>query len=368
MRMSWRSVIGIAISVALLYWTLKDVDPRELWAVLRHSHVGWWVLAVATATSIFPLRAIRWRLILDPVAPGIPLGMLWRSIAIGMMVNNIVPARAGEFARAYALTRETPKVGFAASFASLAVDRVFDAVVLLLLLIVGMFELPAAHDTMVAGQPLSNWVGWGTVIMVALVAALYLVVVFPGRIIGMYEAFSRRVAPRFEARGRDALLTFAAGLSVLRSPRRFALVFFWTVAHWLANALAFWFGFKAIGLSVSLLGAFVVQGLLAIGVAAPSSPGFFGVFEAIARVSLALYGVPEDQAVAWGFGYHILTFIPITLIGLVYFARLDLRFGDIASGTGAADDRAADGSSDATASGGDEAPLAPGPQRPQRPR
>jgi uncharacterized protein (TIRG00374 family) len=329
MRMSWRSAIGIAISVALLYWTLKDVDPGELWNVLRHSSIGWWALAVLAATSIFPLRAIRWRLILDPVAPGLSIGMLWRSITIGMMVTNLVPARAGELARAYALTRETSKVGFAASFASLAVDRVFDAAVLLLLLIIGMFELPAARTTVIAGQPLSNWVGWGTVAMVVMLGVLYLIVVFPSRLISLYEAFSRRVAPRFEARGRDALLAFAGGLSVLRSPRRFAAVMAWTIAHWVMNAVAFWLGFKAVGIGVSLLGAFVVQGLLAIVVAAPSSPGFFGVFEAMARVSLAMYGIPEDQAVAWGFGYHILTFIPITLIGLYYFAKLDLRFGDL---------------------------------------
>jgi uncharacterized protein (TIRG00374 family) len=331
MRVSWRSAIGIAISVALLWWTLRGVHLADLWEVLRHSNVGWWALAVVAATSIFPLRAIRWRLILDPVADGIPLGMHWRSIAIGMMVNNLVPARAGEFARAYALTRETPRVGFAASFASLAVDRVFDAVVLLLLLIVGMFELPAAQNTVVAGQPLSNWVGWGTVVMVAMIAALYTVVVFPGRIIALYEAFSRRVAPRFEERGRDALMAFAGGLSVLRSPRRFGAVMLWTILHWVMNALAFWCGFKAIGLGVSLFGAFVVQGLMAIGVAVPSSPGFFGVFEAIARAILPMYGVTEDQAVAWGFAYHILTFIPITLIGLYYFARLDLRFGELRS-------------------------------------
>src|SRR5687768_5310468 len=94
MRKSWRSAIGIAISVALLYWTLHDVEFSMLWDVLRQSRVGLWVLTVITATSIFPLRAIRWRLILDPVAPGIPIGMLWRSIAIGMMVNNVYPARA----------------------------------------------------------------------------------------------------------------------------------------------------------------------------------------------------------------------------------------------------------------------------------
>ena len=329
MRMSWRSAIGIAISVAFLYWTLKDVNPAELWEVLRHSHLGWWVLAVLGATAIFPLRAVRWRLILDPVAPGLPYGMLWRAIAIGMMVNNVYPARAGEPARAFALTRETPKVGFAAAFASLAVDRVFDALVLLALLFFGAMELPAAQETLVAGRPMSNWIGLGTVVMALMVGVLYLIVVFPARLIGMFETFSRRVAPRFEARGRDALLAFAAGLGVLRNPAKFGAVLFWTLLHWVVNAGAMWCGFRAVGIETSLTSAFVVQGLLAIGVAAPSSPGFFGIFEYIAKISLVLYGVAENDAVAWGFGYHILTFIPITLIGLYYFGRLDLRFGDL---------------------------------------
>ena len=87
---------------------------------------------------MFPLRARRWRTILDPVAPKLPLGPLWRSMAIGMMVNNVVPLRAGEFARAFALTREVPAVSFSTALASLVVDRVFDAIVVLLLLAVGV--------------------------------------------------------------------------------------------------------------------------------------------------------------------------------------------------------------------------------------
>lgn len=329
MRMSWRSAIGIAISVALLYWTLRGVDAGELWEVLRHSNPGWWALAIITATSTFPLRAIRWRLILDPIAPKLPLGMLWRCVTIGMMVNNVYPARAGEPARAYALTRETPKVGFAAAFASLAVDRVFDALILLVLLFIGMMDLPAAEATVIGGQPMSNWIGLGTAGMAALIGVLYLIVVFPARLIGIFEAFSRRVAPRFEARGRDALLAFAAGLGVLRNPRHFAAVVAWTLVHWVVNAAAIWFGFQAVGIDAPPLAALVIQGLLAVGVAAPSSPGFFGVFEYVAKISLALYGVSENDAVAWGLGYHILTFIPVTIIGLFYFSRLDLRFGDL---------------------------------------
>ena len=80
--------------------------------------------------------------------------------------------------------------------------------------------------------------------------------------------------------------------------------------------------------------ALFVQGIIAIGVALPSAPGFFGVFEVAARAGLGVYGVPPDLAVAWAIGYHILSFIPITVIGAVYFARLGLRMGEL---RGAAD-------------------------------
>jgi len=49
-----------------------------------------------------------------------------------------VPARVGEFARGYALTKEEPKVPFSAALASLAVDRLFDAFVVLMLTVIAM--------------------------------------------------------------------------------------------------------------------------------------------------------------------------------------------------------------------------------------
>ena len=61
----------------------------------------------------------------------------------------------------------------------------------------------------------------------------------------------------------------------------------------------------------------------------PSTPGFFGIFEGAATVGLAVYGVPHKLAVSWAIGYHILTFIPITAIGAVYFARLGLGLKDM---------------------------------------
>ena len=100
MKLNWKSALGIALSVVLLVWTLRGESPSEIWSVLARSNLPLLILSALVATAIFPLRAIRWRIILDPAAPKLPVWALWRAIAIGMMVNNIYPARLGEIARA----------------------------------------------------------------------------------------------------------------------------------------------------------------------------------------------------------------------------------------------------------------------------
>jgi uncharacterized protein (TIRG00374 family) len=256
--------------------------------------------------------------------------MLWRATTIGAMVNNVVPARAGEFARAYALTRETPRVGFAGSLASLAVDRLFDAIVILSLMLLAMLDPAFGRDAsptaraLATSGALTGAVGLGVVFV-----GLYALVFFPARLIGLFELFARRVAPRIEERGRAILQSFAEGLGVLRHPARFAAVLWWTVLHWALQAFSFWLGFEAVGLEVPFTAALLVQGLIAIGVALPAAPGFFGQFELAAKAGLALYAVGGDLAVSWAIGYHLLTFVPVTLIGAFYFARLGLRLGDV---------------------------------------
>ena len=328
MRLNWKSALGIVLSAALLVWTLRGESPAEMWSVISQSNLALLVLSALVATTIFPLRAIRWRIILGPVAPNVPLGPLWRSIAIGMMVNNVYPARLGEIARAYALTKEIDRVSLTASVASLAVDRVFDAVTLMLLLVTAMLAPDFPSDVAVAGQPIKRGAFLFATAALALFVGLYVIVAFPEWLARLYAAVVGRIAPRFVERGSAIIHAFSEGLGVLRSPRRFLAAFVWAVAHWLVNAVAFWIGFQAVGIDVPFSAANFLQGIIAIGVALPSSPGFFGFFEAAAVVGLGVYGVTRSQAVSWAIGYHILSFTPITLIGLFYFARLGLHFSD----------------------------------------
>ena len=329
MKMGWRGALGLILSAALLAYTLRDVDFAHVSQVLRHSNGGLFVLATATATALFPIRAWRWRYILEPVAPGLPFGVLFRATAIGMMVNNTLPARAGEFARAFALSRAAPQVGFGAAVASLVIDRIYDAVVIVLLLVAAMLAPDFPGTTTLAGQPVSRVIGGVTVAAVLLLVALGAMAAYPARALALFDKLIRPLSPALANRGASLLSSFANGLGALRSPRLASIIFLWTVVHWLVGCLSFYIAFRAVGIGAPFTAAMFLQSLIALGVAAPSSPGFFGVFEFFARQGLALYGISQNDAVSWALGYHILGFIPITLLGAWYFTKLGMHLKDL---------------------------------------
>jgi glycosyltransferase 2 family protein len=330
LRPGWRAALGVVLSAALIYWTLHGISPTEVAQRLSQSDPLLFAGATFCATAIFALRARRWQTILEPIASGIPFGPLWRATAVGMMVNNVVPARAGEIARAYALTKEAP-VPFAAALASLVIDRLFDAIVLLLLAAMALLDPALSSADTIAGRPLGSFATGAGAFVLLLLLGLYALVYFPTQLLRLFELFARRVSPSVEERGRRVLETFMRGLSVLRSPGRFAAVFGWTLAHWILNAISFWLAFKAVGITAPFSAALFLQAFIALGTAVPALPGFFGVFEYMSVQGLAVYGVSQQQAATWAIGFHLFSFIPITLIGAYYFARLGVRLRDLQS-------------------------------------
>lgn len=329
MRFGWRGVLGIALSAVLLWYTLRGEDLHEIWRVLSSSNPLYWIGCVVAATAIFPLRARRWQALLAPLGERIPVAPLWQATAIGMMVNNVFPARAGEFARAFAISRARPEVKFTTALASLVVDRIFDGTMVIALLLLATLDPRFPADARIEGASAIGIVASFALVLAAALAFVTALVLFPAGSSALAERVVGVVSPRLGARVGALLEAFAGGLGVLRSPRLVLEVLWWTLLHWLLNAFAFWLGFKALGIAAPMTAALFLQGLIAIGVALPSAPGFFGPFELAGKAGLALYGVPTSQAVSWAIGFHILSFIPITVLGAWYFSRLHLHVRDL---------------------------------------
>jgi uncharacterized protein (TIRG00374 family) len=276
------------------------------------------------------VRAVRWRIMLAAGGARSRARPVWQATAIGFMANNVLPARGGELARAYAASRLVP-CRFTTALASIAVERVFDGLVIVLLLSVAIAApgFPAAAT--IGGKSLSTIAAWTGAAFVALLAFLFAVVHAPAGALSLAGRTLRRLLPTGAADFLVGLArSFIEGLSILREPRDFGWVVVWSFVLWLVNAVAFYTGFLAFHLDTLPFGsALLLQGIVAIGVAIPSSPGFFGLFEYASRAGLGLYGVAAAGAVSFAVGIHLGWFLPITVIGLWTLARANLSLGDL---------------------------------------
>ena len=318
-RRSLPALLGIGISVALLVWALRDVSLSDVLRHMKTAKPGPLTVAVILATIAFPLRLVRWRLLLrNEQGQSYPPGPLWHAIALGFMANNLLPLRAGELIRSYTAARLAP-ARLTTVISSVAVERIFDGLTVVALLTFALLssDLPASVE--VGGTSVARLTRVAG--LVGLIALLGAVVVVAAPLTA--ERLVRRVLPRAHLADRivDLIEGVRQGLAVLRSPARLAWVVVWSLVLWLVNALAFYVGFAAFDIPVSFTGALMLQGLLVLGISIPSTPGFFGPFEAVIVAVLALYGVSGSLAFSYAISFHLTTFAPITILGLWSMAR-----------------------------------------------
>ena len=313
------AILGVGVSVALLLWALRGVSLDDILRHVSAARPGPLAYAVLLATLTFPLRLIRWRLLLrDEEGLAYPSGPLWHAVALGFMANNVLPLRAGELVRSYTAAR-LAGIRFLAVLSSVAVERIFDGLTVVGLLTVALLSPDLPRSLTVAGVSVAHLAQMGGLIGCSALLLALLVLVAPLAA----ERLVRRVVPWPNVADRlvNLIEAIRQGLVVLRTPSRLLLVVFWSLVLWLVNALAFYLGFVSFDIPVSYSGALLLQGLLVLGISIPSTPGFFGPFEAVIVAVLALYRVPNDLAFSYAISYHLTTFLPITLLGLWSLAR-----------------------------------------------
>lgn len=320
----------MALSVLLLWWALRDVSPAEVLHELESADPLLFALAVLATLGGFWFRAVRWGVLLVPAYPNVAFKPRFAATVIGFAANNLLPARVGEFARAYALTR-LAGVRIGASFATLVVERLLDGLVLigLLFLSMGTAGFPIASE--LGGFDPRTAARFAALAMAGVGLTLFAMVLAPSRAVMVAEALVSRILPRgVRVATLGAFRSFLEGLLVLRNGRLFAVSAGLALAQWLFTAVSFLLAFRAFGIDdVPFAGAVFLQSVISLAVAIPSSPGFFGPFEAAARVGLSLWAVGSTKAVSFAVGFHIGGFIPVTLLGIYYVWRYGLRWGEV---------------------------------------
>ncbi|MBI4609328.1 MAG: flippase-like domain-containing protein [Candidatus Rokubacteria bacterium] len=300
----WAKVLlGVAVSAGLLAYLLASVDLRQVGHHLARTQWSYLALSVALGLLAAWARARRWRYLFPPdAAPS----RLFSAVMIGYLGNNVLPLRAGELVRGYLAARHSGQ-GFWTAIATLVVERVLDALAVVLILAWLVLMIPVPDE-----------LKWGALVFLSLdlaaMAALTALVVVPEGFRALVSVLIGRW-PRLLAKALAILETFTLGLRGIRTPSHLLPILLWSVGLWVLYALATWSALAAAQLLLSLTAAWAVVAFVGLGMSLPSAPGFVGVIQAAVVLALTLFDVPRAEALSFSFLYHASQLIPVTLVG-----------------------------------------------------
>lgn len=330
-RIPWKALLGVGVTVFFLWWVFRGEDLGAVARAVMEGDPLLLLAAVAVATSGFLLRALRWEILLRPLGAETSLRSRFAAVNIHFAANNVLPARVGEFARAYAVSR-LERVSMSGAFGSVVVERLLDAVTLLSFLALALLSPGFPENPTVGGRDLGAVLHGLLWVVAAALAVLVLLVLWPKRTVRGVERVSVLLPSGVRRRVVDAMEAFLEGLGALRSVSLLVRALVWSAAIWLWYAFSFWLAFRAYGIEAGFVAAVFVQVVVGIFVFLPSSPGFLGPFQAAVKVALTeVFGVASTPTLALAFGYHIAAWIPVTAIGGWYAWRLGFSLSEVRS-------------------------------------
>src|SRR6476646_33895 len=325
MRSHLRTLIVLALAVALLGLVLYNVDLRGVAREIVHARFDWLTLSLLTMFANLAIRAWRWQYLLEPLGPT-SFGNAFRATAVGFAATSVLPARAGEVIRPYFLSRHE-RLSATAAFATVILERVLDMLTVLVLLAAYVFFFrPELATTNAVAFEAGRWAG-GTA-AVGAIATLIVFFVLAGDPARLGKTLFRleRVLPSTLA-GLLARVAekFATGLGAVRRPGRLLVALILSLPLWLSIALGIWTAAVAFHLAIPFTGSFLVVALLVVGVAVPT-PGAVGGFHAAYKfAATTFFGAPDDAAVGAPVVLHVLTVGPNLLLGLFFAAQAGLN-------------------------------------------
>jgi len=312
--LNWKLWLGVLVSGVFLWFAVRDVEFTKVWASIQG--INYLYLApymVLVALEVL-LRAWKWHVLLLPLkAPS-----FWKlnsATIIGLMANNVLPGRAGEFVRVYAGAR-LERISFSACFATVVIDRVLDGLTVSAIFVAVLIFQPTLPDTV----KVPGYVAAGIyTVAIAFLIAVLVQEALAFRLLAWVLRFFPEPIRHFVT---GLMQAFVHGLGALKNGRLLGASVFISVLIWIGYALSVFVMAMAMDIQtpegpLTVFQAFVVLLIVTIILTLPSTPGFVGAMEFGIKSGLVLFGVDENQALAFALVYHVTQYVPITAGGFI---------------------------------------------------
>lgn len=319
--------IGVIITVVSLVLAFQGIQLNELWDAFAQLNPLWLPILSLAFLASYAGRVFRWQTLFYPYR--VHWMRVLSTLSVGYFLSNITPLRIGDFVRAYLIGR-LEQIPVAHALSTVIVERTLDGLTVVLLLVMMLPVVPNLPQEVRSGGMVLGITGLALLVAVALLSF--------NRERGI--ALLKRLASPFPFLRRDSLWNFIGnliqGFSVVREPRPLIGAILWSLQIWVFAIIFTWITLFAIGIHVPVTAAVLVQVMTALAVTVAPSAGQLGVFHLTALFALnTLFGVNREQALAFAFVLHGVTYLWLTGLGIFFAWRdgLDLaRLQDVGMG------------------------------------
>jgi len=339
-------ILFLGLGVFFVWFSVKDLKPEDV-EIIKSSAVGilnpksllFIFLSIVCGTIAHYFRAVRNILLIDPLGYKVRKTTAFYSVMTCYLANLAIP-RLGEVLRCTILQRYD-QIPFQKSFGTVVVERAFDFLIFVLLLILIIFVNNGLLSELIVDKQQNITLGtWINAKWAAIWAMKYYIAGFvTGLIIALVIRYKKKKRgglktekkqPKIVVKIKNIAVGLWQGLISIKDLKHPYLFIIYTVAIWIFYYLGTFlcmFAFDFLQ-HLSPMPAFVIMVVGAIGFMV--AQGGLGAYPLIVAGILVLYGVDYAQGLAagwigWGAQTVMILVVGFTVLILASFLKVENR-------------------------------------------
>ena len=318
--MNKKLIFGIVLGIVLIYFSVRGIDFNETLLYLKKIQLGYAALSLFFIVLMQALRSYRWGVILQPIER-IDQFTLFAVTSVGFLAISAIPARIGELARPYLISKKS-SIKMSSAFGTIIVERVLDSLSVLTITIAVLLL-----------QDLPSWMIKSGILFFAitvLIIAFIIVLVWQRETaVKIIDRILQLLPGKLAQKVMSVIHHFIDGFQVITDVKRLLYLLFLSMVVWVVDAAVIYSMFLAFGFDLPLLAAFVIMVILIAGIAIPTAPGFIGNWHYACILGLGLFGIAKPEALAFALVYHFLSMLVVVVLGASFLPFNKFSISDL---------------------------------------
>ncbi|APG65735.1 hypothetical protein LPB136_10325 [Tenacibaculum todarodis] len=276
-------ILPLALGGFLVWYSLSKVSLETLLQYFKEANYWWIALGLFFGVLSHLSRAYRWKFMLEPLGFKPKFANSTMAVLVAYLVNYAVP-RAGEVSRA-AVMSNYEGIPFEKGFGTIVAERIADLIMMLIIIAITLFfQFDFIYELLT-----KNFDPTKIIIGLAVLTLLFFV----------FTRYVKKAKTGFGLKIKTFITGLVEGVtSIFKMKNKWAFIFH-TVFIWAMYVAMFWATIPAIsGLNVPFGG--VLIGFIAGGFSIAATNGGIGLYPVAVAGALALFGVSEEPATAFG--------------------------------------------------------------------